>query len=141
RERDRVDHAAGPKGTTLAQAFEGLRETLLNLGAIGEESTDAEQVRERMIERFGEDDPIVGGTRFQRLLRQANDANLIELVKTGEDAYLMRLTPGATVPPEEAAQQAAAASAEPSTGLVEPEAEQPQHRERSGRGDRPRGRR
>ena len=37
-----------------------------------------------MIERFGEDDPIVGGTRFQRLLRQANDANLIELVKTGE---------------------------------------------------------
>src|SRR6185436_15649595 len=121
RERDRVDHAAGPKGTTLAQAFEALRQTLLDLGAIGEESTDAEQVRERMIERFGEDDPIVVGTRFQRLLRQANDANLIELVKTGEDAYLLRLTPGAgaaivaadAAPPvESAAQNAESAAAE-----------------------------
>ena len=147
-DRDRVDHAAGPKGTTLAQAFEALRQTLLDLGAIGEESTDSEQVRERMVEKFGEDDPIVGGARFQRLLRQANDAHLIDLVKTGEDAYLLRLTPGISSP-EAAAEAAADVQPEAPVPGEEPDlmAEVPEPRERReprrerGDSDRSRGRR
>ena len=136
RERDRAGRAAGPKGTTLAQAFEALRQTLLDLGAIGEESTDAEQVRERMVQKFGDDDPIVGGPRFQRLLRQAHDANLIELVKTGEDAYLLRLTPGAPAPPEEPE-----ASAPRREGARGQERQLPEGEARSRRGGRGRGER
>ncbi len=76
---------------TLAQAFGSLKEALIELGAVGEEATDAEQVRELMMERSGAGgDPVFERSRFQRLLRQAHDANLIELVKSG-DLYLLRL--------------------------------------------------
>lgn len=92
RARDRVSTRL-----TLAQAFSLLKEVLLELKAFGEEATDAEQARERMMERAAaKDDPIFERSRFQRLLRQAHDANLIELVKSGE-AYLLRLTE----PPQE----------------------------------------
>ncbi|MBI4501239.1 MAG: NYN domain-containing protein [Gemmatimonadetes bacterium] len=137
-DRDRADQAAGPKGTTLAQAFEGLRQALLDLGAIGEESTDSEQVRERMLEKFGADDPIVGGTRFQRLLRQAHDANLIELVKTGEDAYLLRLTPGAgaAVPPTAVQMAETSEPVEAPTTPRELRGEERPREHRRGRGER-----
>lgn len=85
---------------TLAQAFELLKEALTELGAVGEEATDADQVRELMIERSGAaEDPVFERSRFQRLLRQAHDANLIELVKSA-DLYLLRLTqsPGSEEP-------------------------------------------
>ncbi|HEX9582336.1 MAG TPA: NYN domain-containing protein [Gemmatimonadales bacterium] len=92
--RARRQHASSrpAAGTmTLAAAFEALRSALLELGAVGEEATDADQVRDRMIERTGAAaDPVFERTRFQRLLRQAHDANVIELVKSG-DAYLLKL--------------------------------------------------
>ncbi|HXV86006.1 MAG TPA: NYN domain-containing protein [Gemmatimonadales bacterium] len=82
---------AAPGGITLAAAFDALRNALLELGAVGAEATDADQVRDRMIERTGaSQDPIFERTRFQRLLRQAHDANVIELAKSG-DAYLLKL--------------------------------------------------
>ena len=92
--RARRQHASSrpAAGTmTLAAAFEALRSALLELGAVGDEATDADQVRDRMIERSGAAaDPVFERTRFQRLLRQAHDANVIELVKSGE-AYLLKL--------------------------------------------------
>jgi hypothetical protein len=155
REGDRATQTREAKGTTLAQAFELLRQILLDLGAIGDESTDAEQVRERMVEKLGENDPIVGGPRFQRLLRQAHDASLIELVKQGEDAYLLELTPGGTVTAEHAVPAAEAAESaeavevidegEPQSqflGTDRPAGEERRPRDRGGRdrGERGRGR-
>jgi uncharacterized protein (TIGR00288 family) len=110
---------------TLAAAFEALRSALLELGAVGEEATDAEQVRERMMERTGApNDPIFERTRYQRLLRQAHDANVIELAKSGE-AYLLKL---GGAPPEAEVEQAAPDGAAAEEG-------------RGGRGRRRRGER
>ncbi len=153
REGDRAAQTREAKGTTLAQAFELLRQILLDLGAIGDESTDAGQVRERMVEKLGESDPIVGEHRFQRLLRQAHDASLIELVKQGEDAYLLKLTPGGTVTAELAvpvaeAAESAEVKAEPAGEFetqptFDPEQPDRPHRgertDRGERGDRARG--
>ncbi|OGU04906.1 MAG: hypothetical protein A2W29_13045 [Gemmatimonadetes bacterium RBG_16_66_8] len=129
--RPRRPRGGGPAaGTmTLATAFEALRSALLELGAVGDEATDADQVRERMIARSGAPaDPIFERTRFQRLLRQAHDANVIELAKRGE-AYLLRLGTQTLEAQEEAVPAA------------EPTAEQPSEERRSGRGRRRRGER
>lgn len=84
------------RGLTLAEAFELLRQALLVLGAVGEESTNADQVREKMIELVGDAaDPVFERPRFQRLLRQAHDADLIELIKQDGDVYMLRLGPDA----------------------------------------------
>ncbi len=78
-------------GMTLALAFEALRDVLLELGAVGEEATDADQVRERMAQRAeNPGDPIFERNRFQRMLRQAHDAGVIELAKSGE-TYMLKL--------------------------------------------------
>ena len=45
-----VDRAAGSRGMTLASAFALLKRTLIELGAVGDESTDADTAREKMIE-------------------------------------------------------------------------------------------
>ena len=96
--RERARGRGAARGLPLAAAFDLLRETLTALGAVGEEATDAAQVRERMVE-LSEDgeDPIFEGSRFQRLLRQAHDAGVIELAKR-DDIYLVKLSP----PPSEA---------------------------------------
>ncbi|MEX0691640.1 MAG: NYN domain-containing protein [Gemmatimonadales bacterium] len=94
------------QGLVLARAFDVLRTALTGLGAVGEESTDAEQVRERMLELHGSEDPLFDVRRFPRFLRQANDAGVIQLAKA-EDTYLLRLSPTdpgsqAAVEPDEA---------------------------------------
>ena len=91
--RERARGRGPARGLPLAAAFDLLRETLTSLGAVGEEATDAAQVRERMVE-LSEDgeDPIFEGSRFQRLLRQAHDAGVIELAKR-DDIYLVKLSP------------------------------------------------
>jgi hypothetical protein len=82
----------------LAEAFDLLREALVQLGATVEASVDAEAVRERMLELFsGDDDPLFERPRFQRLMRQAHDADVIELVKQG-DTYAMRLDTATPAP-------------------------------------------
>ena len=40
----------------------------------------------------GREDPLLDPTRFPRLLRQANDAEVAEVKKTGEDQYEVALT-------------------------------------------------
>ena len=81
----------GATGLTLASAFALLKTALEDLGAVGSDSATADQAREKMTELVdGADDPILGPRRFQRMLRQAHDAALIDLVKDG-DGYLLRL--------------------------------------------------
>ena len=108
--KSRVEKATGSAGLTLASAFALLRKALVELGAVGGESTDAEQLRERMTELADDpDDALFRGPRFQRMLRQASDAALIEMAKDG-DSYLLKLIPKA--PTEE---EAPATEQKPST--------------------------
>lgn len=94
--RDEREQAA--RELTLAESFELMRQALMVLEAVGEEATDANQVRDKMVELFGDDsDPVFDRGRFQRLLRQAHDAELIELVKDDE-GYRLKLRPQALVP-------------------------------------------
>ncbi len=81
---------------TLTDTFELLRDALVKIGAVGEQSTDAEQVCETMAEMAGESaEAALDAKRFPRVLRQAHDAGLIELVKGDDDQYLLKLAPGA----------------------------------------------
>ena len=83
---------------TLAEAFELLRQALLVLEAIGEGETDSAAVRNQMIELFGDEaDPVFDRSRFLRLLRQAHDADLIELVKGDDGVYRLKLQPQSLV--------------------------------------------
>jgi uncharacterized protein (TIGR00288 family) len=121
------------EGLPLSEAFALLRRALTEIGAVGEESTDADQTRERMAELVGGDDPLFEMRRFQRFLRQAHDADMVDLVKSDDGAYLLRLRPDAP-----------AVEAEAGAGS-EPDGERGRRRrgERGGRsrrgGRRPRG--
>ena len=93
--------AAATEGLPLSEAFDHLRRALTEIGAVGDESTDADQTRERMMELADSADPLFETRRFQRVLRQAHDADIVDLVKSDDGAYLLRLRP--ELPPEEAA--------------------------------------
>jgi len=93
--------AAAAEGLPLSEAFDHLRRALTEIGAVGEESTDADQTRERMMELADPADPLFETRRFQRFLRQAHDADIVDLVKSDDGAYLLRLRP--EPPAEEAA--------------------------------------
>jgi uncharacterized protein (TIGR00288 family) len=103
------------KGITLGEAFELLRKALMAMGA-GDEASEADQVRAKMIELLGsESDPVFDRSRFQRLMRQAHDADVIELVKGDGNVYLLKLNPDA--PPVEVEPPAEAdAAADDETG-------------------------
>ena len=94
--RTKGGHAQAPEdvgatGLTLASAFALLRKALEDLGAVGSESTTADQARDKTAELADTaDDPIFEPKRFQRMLRQAHDAELIDLTKDG-NGYLLRL--------------------------------------------------
>lgn len=75
---------------TLADAFRLLRRSLEELG---EGPHAAEHVRQRMLSiNDGAVDPVLEGSRFNRLLRQAHDAELVEVAKSDTDGYLVRLS-------------------------------------------------
>jgi uncharacterized protein (TIGR00288 family) len=113
-----------PSRLSLAEAFELLRQALLVLGAVGEESSPADDARARMAVLLGdESDPIFERPRFQRLLRQAHDANVIELVKADE-GYVLRLGPKGMAEAQEpagedAAEQPPVPPSEPATPTPE----------------------
>jgi uncharacterized protein (TIGR00288 family) len=116
RTRTRVEKAAGAGGLDLAGAFALVKSALLELGAVDETSADAEKVRDRMIALAGNDgDPAFEPRRFQRLLRQAHDAGIIELVKSTDDGYLLKLTPEAQKADAEATDELEPQEASPAT--------------------------
>ena len=113
RDRDRRDHPAGraepaaaPSETTRrpqpAAAPTGPPGDHLTLGAafslltraLGELPNPApdDALRARMAALHGREDPLLDPTRFPRLLRQANDAEVAEVKKIGEDQYEVALT-------------------------------------------------
>lgn len=97
-------HEPRERQLSLAEGFELLKQALLILGAVGEQSVDADEARSKMLELLGEDgDPLFERPRYHRMLRQAHDANVIELAKTEGDGYDLRLTPEAIAGAEEQA--------------------------------------
>jgi uncharacterized protein (TIGR00288 family) len=88
----RREEPEAPRQLTLSEAFELLRQAALILGAVGGDTSTAEAVRAKMVELIGDDgDPVFSGSRFQRLLRQAHDANIVELAKEADGDYILSL--------------------------------------------------
>lgn len=99
--RDAPAGEAGDRGRAkplaLSEAFSHLKAVLNRLHDEGADSFDANDVREALVLIAG-DDPVFGRTRFARLLRQAHDAELVELAKTDGNGYLVRLNERHRVP-------------------------------------------
>jgi uncharacterized protein (TIGR00288 family) len=98
---------------TLARAFQLMAQALSEFRSpVGQEA-----LRLRMVAMNGREDPLLDAARFQRLLRQANDAEVADVRKVGDDDYEIALQrnasrPSLPAPPREEA-QAAAPSGEP----------------------------
>jgi uncharacterized protein (TIGR00288 family) len=109
--RRSVEEAAGGGALILANAFALLKRTLVDLKAVGDDSTSSKAARERMAELADDPkDPIFEPRRFNRMLRQASDANIINLVKDGRK-YALKLLSEAVA--EEEAQPKAEPEAKP----------------------------
>ncbi len=80
----------GPPGDhlTLGAAFSLLTRALGELP----NPVPHDTLRARMAALHGREDPLLEPTRFPRLLRQANDAEVADVKKTGEDQYEVALT-------------------------------------------------
>ena len=111
---------------SLAEAFDLLKKVLREMGALTPSVVGEDPVRERMEELHGNaQDPLFHRPRFGRLLRQAQDAGIVDLSKN-ERGFEMTLRAEAEAP-----------AAEPQP---EPTAEEPRGR-RGRRGGRGRGER
>jgi uncharacterized protein (TIGR00288 family) len=90
----RAAEAAAAPSLTLSESFELLRQTLVALGAVGAESTDADRARDKLTELSGNKaEPAFEPKRFLRMLRQAHDAGIIDLIKRDDEGYQLRLAP------------------------------------------------
>jgi uncharacterized protein (TIGR00288 family) len=125
RDRERApeaprEAAGAPRGRgadgalTLAKAFQLMSQALIELrGPVTQEA-----LRLRMAALHGRDDSLLDPTRFHRLLRQANDAEIADVRKVGEDDYEITLHRSAALA---ASSAPAAARAEPAPTPVESE--------------------
>ena len=72
---------------TLARAFQLMSQALSEFRSpVGQEA-----LRLRMVAMNGREDPLLDATRFPRLLRQANDAEVADVRKVGDDDYEIAL--------------------------------------------------
>ncbi|HEU5304950.1 MAG TPA: NYN domain-containing protein, partial [Gemmatimonadales bacterium] len=70
-------------GLTLARAFQLMTQALAEFRSpVGQEA-----LRLRMVAMHGREDPLLDIARFPRLLRQANDAEVADVRKVGDDDY------------------------------------------------------
>jgi uncharacterized protein (TIGR00288 family) len=68
---------------TLARAFQLMAQALSEFRSpVGQEA-----LRLRMVAMNGREDPLLDASRFPRLLRQANDAEVADVRKVGDDDY------------------------------------------------------
>jgi uncharacterized protein (TIGR00288 family) len=68
---------------TLARAFQLMSQALSEFRSpVGQEA-----LRLRMVAMHGREDPLLEAARFPRLLRQANDAEVADVRKVGDDDY------------------------------------------------------
>ena len=104
---------------TLARAFQLMAQALSEFRSpVGQEA-----LRLRMVAMNGREDPLLDAARFQRLLRQANDAEVADVRKVGDDDYEIALQRSSSrpalppapreEPPQEAGQSGEPAAAEP----------------------------
>jgi uncharacterized protein (TIGR00288 family) len=107
-------------GFGLGEAFNLLKQALARLGG-GARPVDAEALRETMIELKGEEAEPLEPERFPKLLRQAHDAEIIDLTKEPDGAYEVRLR-AQEAGPAEAAETGAAVAGE---ARAEPEVPAP----------------
>jgi uncharacterized protein (TIGR00288 family) len=97
---------------TLARAFQLMSQALSEFRSpVGQEA-----LRLRMVAMHGREDPLLDAARFPRLLRQANDAEVADVRKVGDDDYEIApqrqaARPGMPAPREEP--QESASGAEP----------------------------
>jgi uncharacterized protein (TIGR00288 family) len=93
---------AGPVADlTLAEAFELLKRALRELGGFAPSAVGEDAVRERMAELHGHArDPLFHRPRFGRFLRQAHDANIVDVSKN-ERGYEITLRAEAAAPAPE----------------------------------------
>jgi uncharacterized protein (TIGR00288 family) len=97
---------------TLSAAFDLLRQALSEFEH-ADEGVPAEDVHTRMKELHGDqDEPLFQQRRFQRMLRQAHDANVIELAKVNGSYRLKAVELAESAEEPDAAQPAAALQAE-----------------------------
>ena len=88
----------GGRGFSLGEAFELLKQALGRLGA-GEHAVSADQVRDAMVEIKGGEAGPLEPERFPKLLQQAHDAEIIDLTKSEDGAYAMKLRLGGSSEP------------------------------------------
>jgi hypothetical protein len=93
----------------LAEAFSLLGRAILELPA----PVPHEALRARMSALHGREDPLLDTGRFFKLLRQANDAEVADVKKLGEDNY--EIAPNPTQVKRLKAQQREAAALAPAT--------------------------
>ncbi len=106
--RTRVERETKVRTLTLSEGFDLLKRALKAAGALGEDATTADNAREGMVSIHGNDaDPVFESKRFQKMLRQAHDADVIELIKSDGDDYMLKLS-AAAVAEMESAQAVAA---------------------------------
>ena len=123
---------------TLAESFDLLQRAMAELRA----PVAHDKLRARMVALLGREDPLLDVSRFGRLLRQANDAEVADVRKTGEDRF--EVSPHRSQRLAKAAAAAAAPAAEraesaPPPAPPSPAAEAAPSSDRRGRG-RGRGR-
>jgi hypothetical protein len=87
----------GPKPLALAAAFQLMAQVLSELP----NPVPHETLRARMAALHGREDALLDAGRFARLLRQANDAEVADVRKVGDDAYEVSVHPTDIVVPRQ----------------------------------------
>ncbi|HEX9705252.1 MAG TPA: NYN domain-containing protein [Gemmatimonadales bacterium] len=110
RRRGEKPGVAPAAGFSLGEAFSLLKQAVGRLGG-GGQPVPADDVREAMAQIKGDAEPL-DPAKFPKLLRQAHDAEIIDLAKEEDGAYAVRLRPEAEpdqgeAPPPAIAQPAA----------------------------------
>jgi uncharacterized protein (TIGR00288 family) len=95
--RDRMNGSARQEGGQQASARQDRPDTVLTLARAFQLMAQAlsefrspvgqEALRLRMVAMHGREDPLLDAGRFPRLLRQANDAEVADVRKVGDDDY------------------------------------------------------
>jgi uncharacterized protein (TIGR00288 family) len=104
-------------GLTLARAFQLMSQALSEFRSpVGQEA-----LRLRMVAMHGREDPLLDAARFPRLLRQANDAEVADVRKVGDDDYEIAAQRGAARPTPLAAPTADEPPSSPSAESAPPD--------------------
>jgi len=92
----KVAQLTSPSKITLADGFELLKKALTALDAVEDIAINSELARDWMREQHNDpDDPMFEPARFRKLLRQAHDANIIDVTKDQDDYHVrLRRTEG-----------------------------------------------